>query len=92
MWFRRPHRLSEGTQRGFCLVWEKSEFPPALVGQVAKDGLQRGRCGHLGSRCPLPELQHRKARRFLDHEPRYSSLQAVYESLRWLIDHQVIRV
>lgn len=28
-----------------------------------------------------------KARRLLEYHPRYSSLQAVYESVKWLIDH-----
>jgi nucleoside-diphosphate-sugar epimerase len=33
-----------------------------------------------------------KARRLLDYQPRYSSLQAVYESLSWLIENQLIKV
>jgi nucleoside-diphosphate-sugar epimerase len=33
-----------------------------------------------------------KARRLLSYHPRYSSLQAVYESLSWLIEHAVIDV
>lgn len=33
-----------------------------------------------------------KARRLLGYEPRYSSLQAVQESVSWLIDHGIIRV
>jgi len=31
-----------------------------------------------------------KAQRLLDYQPRYTSLQAVYESVSWLIDHGVI--
>ena len=31
-----------------------------------------------------------KAQRWLDYQPRYSSLQAVYESVNWLIEHGVI--
>jgi nucleoside-diphosphate-sugar epimerase len=33
-----------------------------------------------------------KARRLLDYRPRYSSLQAAYEAVSWLIDHRVIEV
>jgi nucleoside-diphosphate-sugar epimerase len=40
--------------------------------------------------CPNCSIE--KARRLLNYQPRYSSLEAVYESLRWLIDHQVIKV
>jgi nucleoside-diphosphate-sugar epimerase len=39
-----------------------------------------------------PNCSIEKARRFLDYQPRYSSLEAVYESLRWLIDQQAIKV
>ena len=31
-----------------------------------------------------------KAQRLLGYQPRYTSLQAIYESLQWMIDHQVI--
>ncbi len=34
-----------------------------------------------------PNCSIAKARRLLDFQPRYSSLQAVYEALRWLIAH-----
>ncbi len=33
-----------------------------------------------------------KAQRWLDYRPRYSSLQAVFEAVRWLIDHKVVQV
>ena len=33
-----------------------------------------------------------KAQRLLDYQPRYSSLQAVYESVSWLIEHGVIKI
>jgi nucleoside-diphosphate-sugar epimerase len=33
-----------------------------------------------------------KAQRLLDYRPRYSSLQAVYEAVGWLIEHEVIRI
>ena len=39
-----------------------------------------------------PNCSIEKARRLLDYQPRYSSLEAVYESLHWLIEHQVIKV
>jgi nucleoside-diphosphate-sugar epimerase len=39
-----------------------------------------------------PNCSIAKAQRFLDYRPRYSSLQAVYESVQWLIENQVIRV
>jgi len=39
-----------------------------------------------------PNCSIEKARRLLGYAPRYSSLQAVYESVTWLIEHQVIRV
>jgi nucleoside-diphosphate-sugar epimerase len=39
-----------------------------------------------------PNCSIAKAQRLLDYRPRYSSLQAVYEALTWLIDHGVIEV
>ncbi|PWH13379.1 MAG: epimerase [Ardenticatenia bacterium] len=39
-----------------------------------------------------PNCSIDKARRLLGYAPRYSSLQAVYESVTWLIEHQMIRV
>jgi nucleoside-diphosphate-sugar epimerase len=33
-----------------------------------------------------------KAQRLLDYRPRYTSLQAVYEAVSWLIEHGVIRI
>lgn len=33
-----------------------------------------------------------KAQRLLDYRPRYSSLQAVYEAVSWLIEHRVIQI
>ena len=39
-----------------------------------------------------PSCSIEKARRLLDYQPRYGSLEAVYEALRWLIEHRVIRV
>jgi nucleoside-diphosphate-sugar epimerase len=39
-----------------------------------------------------PNCSIAKARRLLDYQPRFSSLEAVYESLRWLIDHQIVKV
>jgi nucleoside-diphosphate-sugar epimerase len=39
-----------------------------------------------------PNCSITKARQLLDYQPRYGSLEAVFESLRWLIDHQVIKV
>jgi nucleoside-diphosphate-sugar epimerase len=33
-----------------------------------------------------------KAQRLLDYRPRYSSLQAVYEAVSWLIEHNMIRL
>ena len=38
-----------------------------------------------------PHCSIRKAQRLLDYQPRYSSLQAVRESLTWLIAHGVIQ-
>lgn len=35
-----------------------------------------------------PNCSIDKARRLLDYQPRYSSLQAVYESVQWLIEHE----
>ena len=37
-----------------------------------------------------PNCSIEKAKRFLGYMPRYSSLEAVYQSLRWLIEHNVI--
>lgn len=39
-----------------------------------------------------PNASIAKAQRFLDYRPRYSSLQAVYESVQWLIANRVIAV
>jgi nucleoside-diphosphate-sugar epimerase len=39
-----------------------------------------------------PSCSIAKARQLLDYQPRYGSLEAVFESLRWLIDHEVIKV
>ncbi len=39
-----------------------------------------------------PNCSIAKAQRLLDYQPRYSSLQAVQESLHWLIQHQVVSV
>ena len=35
-----------------------------------------------------PNCSIDKARRLIDYQPRYSSLQAVYESVQWLIEHE----
>jgi nucleoside-diphosphate-sugar epimerase len=37
-----------------------------------------------------PNCSIAKARRLLGYHPRYSSLQAVRESVDWLIEHEVI--
>lgn len=39
-----------------------------------------------------PNCSIAKARRMIDYQPRYSSLQAVYESVQWLIDAGEIRL
>ncbi|HYO87329.1 MAG TPA: NAD(P)-dependent oxidoreductase [Candidatus Limnocylindrales bacterium] len=39
-----------------------------------------------------PNASIDKARRLIGYQPRYSSLQAVHESVNWLIDHNVIGV
>ncbi len=39
-----------------------------------------------------PNCSIAKARRMLQYNPRYSSLQAVQESVAWLVDHGVIKV
>lgn len=39
-----------------------------------------------------PNCSIAKARRLLEYRPRYSSLQAVHESVDWLIEHGVIRI
>jgi len=39
-----------------------------------------------------PNCSIAKARRLLDYQPRYSSLEAVHESLTWLIEHQIVKV
>jgi nucleoside-diphosphate-sugar epimerase len=37
-----------------------------------------------------PNCSIAKAQRLLDYRPRYSSLQAVYEAVQWMIEHKVI--
>jgi nucleoside-diphosphate-sugar epimerase len=39
-----------------------------------------------------PNCSIEKARRLLDYRPRYSSLEAVFESLQWLIDQKIVKV
>ena len=39
-----------------------------------------------------PNCSIAKAQRLLDYRPRYSSLQAVYEAVTWLIEHKVIEI
>lgn len=39
-----------------------------------------------------PNASIAKARRLLGYQPRYTSLEAVYEAVQWLIEHQVISV
>ncbi len=39
-----------------------------------------------------PNYSIEKARRLIDYRPRYSSLQAVHESVQWLIKHKVIHI
>ena len=39
-----------------------------------------------------PNCSIAKARRLLEYHPRYSSLQAVHESVDWLVEHGVIRI
>ena len=40
--------------------------------------------------CSQPNCSIAKARRLLDYQPRYSSLAAVHESLRWLIEQRIV--
>ncbi|PID56876.1 epimerase [candidate division KSB3 bacterium] len=39
-----------------------------------------------------PSCSLAKARRLLGYQPRYTSLQAIYESVQWLIAHHVIKI
>jgi len=39
-----------------------------------------------------PNASIAKAQRLLDYRPRYTSLQAVFESLQWLIDHDTLSI
>jgi nucleoside-diphosphate-sugar epimerase len=39
-----------------------------------------------------PNCSIEKARRLLDYQPRYTSLQATYEAVRWLVDHGTLSV
>ena len=39
-----------------------------------------------------PNASIAKARRLIDYQPRYTSLEAIYEAVQWLIDHQKIEV
>ena len=38
-----------------------------------------------------PNLSIEKAKRLLGYKPRYSSLNAIYESVAWLIEHEVVK-
>jgi hypothetical protein len=37
-----------------------------------------------------PNCSIAKGRRLIDYQPRYSSLEAVFESVTWLIEHGVV--
>ena len=39
-----------------------------------------------------PCMSIEKAKRLLAYRPRFSSLQAVYESVQWLLQHRVIDI
>jgi nucleoside-diphosphate-sugar epimerase len=39
-----------------------------------------------------PSCSIEKARRLLGYEPRYSSMQAAYESVMWLVEHKVVDI
>ncbi len=39
-----------------------------------------------------PNASIAKAQQLIDYQPRYTSLEAVYESVQWLIAHEVINV
>lgn len=39
-----------------------------------------------------PNASIAKAQQLLEYSPRYSSLQAVYESLQWMIEHKVVTI
>jgi nucleoside-diphosphate-sugar epimerase len=39
-----------------------------------------------------PNCSIAKAQRLLDYQPRYSSLEAVFESLNWLLERGIIKV
>jgi nucleoside-diphosphate-sugar epimerase len=39
-----------------------------------------------------PNASIAKAQRLLDYQPRYTSLEAVYEAVMWMVDHDVIRL
>jgi nucleoside-diphosphate-sugar epimerase len=38
-----------------------------------------------------PNMSIEKAKQYINYRPRYSSLQAVHESVEWLISHQIIK-
>jgi nucleoside-diphosphate-sugar epimerase len=39
-----------------------------------------------------PNASIEKARRLIDYQPRYSSLQAIYEAVNWLIEHETVTI
>jgi nucleoside-diphosphate-sugar epimerase len=39
-----------------------------------------------------PNASIEKAQRHIHYQPRYTSLQAVYEAVQWMIEHEVIRI
>ncbi len=39
-----------------------------------------------------PNASIAKARRLIDYSPRYSSLEAIYESLQWLVAQGIVKV
>ena len=57
---------------------------------MALDHTAKGREDHLGSHTRSPACRIRKAERLLQYHPRYSSLEAVRESVMWLVDNGLI--
>jgi nucleoside-diphosphate-sugar epimerase len=65
-----------------CLPWE--EWKTTVSPEEA-----RATWDHIAH---SPNCSIAKAQRLIGYQPRYRSLQCVQESVRWLIDHQVITV
>ncbi|MEP7286350.1 MAG: NAD-dependent epimerase/dehydratase family protein [Chloroflexota bacterium] len=60
-----------------------------IWGETVPESVAATTWDHI-SRSPSASIA--KAQRLLNYQPRYTSLQAIFEALQWMIAHQIIRI